>query len=104
MVKHVQEIGGGAIVTAPGLEDWNSPELRPYVEKYYKGIDGVPTEDRLKALNLIKDVTASEEGGLWLVATLHGEGSLEAQRIVTYREANLKPYVDFAKHVAGIEK
>ncbi len=104
MVKHVQEIGGGAIVTAPGLEDWNNPELRPYVEKYYKGVDGVPTEDRLKALNLIKDVTASDEGGVWLVATLHGEGSLEAQRIVTYREANLKQYVDYAKQVAGIEK
>jgi 4-hydroxybutyryl-CoA dehydratase / vinylacetyl-CoA-Delta-isomerase len=103
MVKHVQEIGGGAIVTAPGIDDWNNPVLRPYVEKYYKGVDGVSTEDRLKALNLIKDVTASSEGGLWLVATLHGEGSLEAQRIVTYREANLKPYVEYAKEVADIK-
>lgn len=102
MVKHVQEIGGGAIVTAPGVDDWNNPKLRPYVEKYYKGVDGVPTEDRLKVLKLIKDVTASDEGGLWLVATLHGEGSLEAQRIVTYREADLEYYAEFAKRVAGI--
>jgi 4-hydroxybutyryl-CoA dehydratase / vinylacetyl-CoA-Delta-isomerase len=103
MIKHVQEIAGGAVVTAPGVDDWNNPELRPYIEKYYKGADGIATEDRLKALKLIKDITASDEAGLWMVATVHGEGSLEAQRIATYREADLKPYIEYAKRVANIQ-
>ncbi|MFC1824586.1 4-hydroxyphenylacetate 3-hydroxylase family protein [Thermodesulfobacteriota bacterium] len=102
MTKNVQEIAGGAVVTAPSSEDWNNPEIRPYIEKYYKGVDGVPTEDRLKALKLIKDLTASDEAGVWFFGTVHGEGSLEAQRISTYRGADLQPYVEFAKKVAGI--
>jgi aromatic ring hydroxylase len=104
MIKKVQEIAGGAVVTAPGIEDWKNPELRPYIEKYYKGVDGIDTEKRLKVLKLIKDITASDEAGLWLLGTLHGEGSLEAQRITTYREADLEPYVEFAKKVAGIQE
>ncbi len=104
MIKHVQEIAGGAVVTSPSLDDWNNPELRPYIEKYYKGAEGLGAEDRLKALKLVKDLTASDEAGLWMVATLHGEGSLEAQRIATYREADLKPYIEFAKEVADIQK
>jgi aromatic ring hydroxylase len=102
MIKKVQEIAGGAVVTAPGIEDWKNPELRPYIEKYYKGVDDVDTEKRLKVLKLIKDITASDEAGLWLLGTLHGEGSLEAQRITTYREAELDSYVEFAKRVAGV--
>ena len=103
MIKHVQEIAGGSVVTAPSSEDWKNPELRPYIEKYFKGIDGVPTEHRLRAFKLIKDMTASDEAGVWFLGTLHGEGSLEAQRITTYREADLSPYVKFAKEVAGIK-
>ena len=102
MIKHVQEIAGGAVVTCPGYEDWSNPQLRPYLEKYYKGIDGVPTEHRLRVFKLIKDLTASEEAGVWMLGTLHGEGSLEAQRMTSYRVADLKPYVKFAKEVAGI--
>ena len=104
MVKKVQEIAGGAVVTAPGFEDWKNSEIRPYIEKYYKGVDGVAAEDRLKVLKLIKDLTASDEAGIWFLGTLHGEGSLEAQRLTTYREADLQPYVEYAKHVAGIQQ
>ena len=103
MIKNVQEIAGGSVVTAPGSKDWDNPELRPYIEKYFKGVDHVPTEHRLRAFKLIKDITASDEAGVWLLGTLHGEGSIEAQRITTYREADLQPFVDYAKHVAGIE-
>ena len=62
----------------------------------------MPTEERLRAFKLIKDLTASDEAGVWMLGTLHGEGSLEAQRITTYRETDLRPYVEFAKKVAGI--
>jgi len=102
MLKNVQEIAGGAVVTAPSEDDWNNPELRPYIEKYLKGVDEVSTENRLRAFKLIKDLTASGEAGLWMYITLHGEGSLEAQRITTYREIDLEPYVEFARRVAGI--
>jgi len=104
MIKHVQEIAGGSVVTAPGSADWENPDLKPYIEKYFKGVDHVPTEHRLRAFKLIKDLTASDEAGVWMLGTLHGEGSLEAQRITTYRETDLQPYVDFARKVAGIDE
>ena len=50
----------------------------------------MPTERRLRLFNLIKDLTASEFGGYNYVVSLHGEGSLEAQTLTTYRDYDLE--------------
>jgi 4-hydroxybutyryl-CoA dehydratase/vinylacetyl-CoA-Delta-isomerase len=65
----------------PGEADYRSPITQPYIEKYYKGAKGVPTIDRLKLFKFIRDLTASDLGGMWMVESLHGGGSLEAEKI-----------------------
>lgn len=102
-VKIVQEIAGGATVTSPSSRDLENPETREYVEKYFGGVEGVPTENRLRAFKLIMDMTASEYAGNWFLATLHGEGSLEAQRLSMYRQYDVKRCVDLARQAAGIK-
>lgn len=103
-VKIVQEIAGGATVTSPSSRDLENPETREYVEKYFGGVEGVPTENRLRAFKLIMDMTASEYAGNWFLATLHGEGSLEAQRLSMYRQYDVKRCVDLARQAAGIRE
>ena len=33
------------MVTQPSEADYRNPELKPYIEKYLKGVASVPTED-----------------------------------------------------------
>jgi 4-hydroxybutyryl-CoA dehydratase/vinylacetyl-CoA-Delta-isomerase len=103
-VRAVQEIAGGATVTAPSNRDFENPETREYVERYFGGVDGVSTENRLRAFKLIMDMTASEYAGNWFLATLHGEGSLEAQRLSMYRQYDVKRCVELARKAAGIQE
>lgn len=102
-VRAVQEIAGGATVTGPSSRDLNNPETREYIERYFAGVDGVPTEHRLRAFKLIMDMTASEYAGNWFLATLHGEGSLEAQRLSMYRQYDIERCVNLAKQAACIQ-
>ncbi len=102
-VRAVQEIAGGATVTGPSSRDLENPETREYVERYFGGVDGVSTANRLRAFKLIMDMTASEYAGNWMLATLHGEGSLEAQRLSMYRQYDIQRCVDLARRAAGIQ-
>ncbi len=80
-LRVVHDIAGGLVVTMPGEADYRSPMTRPYLEKYFKGAKGIPTLDRLKLFKFIRDLTASDLGGMWMVESLHGGGSLEAEKI-----------------------
>jgi aromatic ring hydroxylase len=80
-LRIVHDIAGGLVVTMPGEADYRSPITQPYLEKYFKGVKGIPTFDRLKLFKFIRDLTASDLGGMWMVESLHGGGSLEAEKI-----------------------
>jgi len=98
-VKHLQDIAGGIVVTAPSSKDFLNPETRPLIEKYLGGKEGVPTEYRLRLLKLIKELTSSYEG----VLTLHAEGSLAAQRMSINMLADMDKYKAAAKRAARIK-
>ena len=102
MVSYVQDIAGGLVVTGPSEEDVTNPETRDYIEKYLGGAAGVPTLERLKLVNLIRDLTASDFGGYNELLAIHAEGSLEAQKITIYREYDLERCKSLAKQAAGI--
>ena len=98
-VKHLQDIAGGIVVTAPSSKDFLNPETRPLIEKYLGGKEGVPTEYRLRLLKLVKELTSSYEG----VLTLHAEGSLAAQRLSINMLADMNKYKAAAKRAARIK-
>jgi 4-hydroxybutyryl-CoA dehydratase/vinylacetyl-CoA-Delta-isomerase len=102
MVKLVQDIAGGLVITLPTEKDYNNPETRPYIEKYLAGRAGVPTEHKLRIFSLIKDLTATDFGGYNSVVTLHGEGSLAAQMIAITRDYDLNRCKQLAEEAAGI--
>lgn len=102
-VRSVQDIAGGLTVTIPTEADWKSPQTHGFVEKYLKGSSDISTENRVKLFYLIRDLVAGEGAGEHQVVSLHGEGSLEAQRIAAYREYDLEKCKRLVKQWAGIE-
>ena len=93
-----QDIGGGIMATLPADKDLHSPEIGKYVEKYMKGVDGVSTETRMKALRLLENMT----GGTALVESMHGAGSPQSQRVMYQRLGNLGAKMKMAKKIAKI--
>lgn len=94
------DIAGGYIATLPSEKDFKHPEIGKYVEKYFKGKDGVSTEARFRIGRLIENMT----GGTALVESMHGAGSPQAQRVMLLRQGNLKHKTELAKNLAGISE
>jgi aromatic ring hydroxylase len=101
-VAIVQDLAGGLLVTAPGEEDWQNPETRPYLERYLGGKAGVSAEDRMRLMHLISDLTAADFGGYQAVLAVHAEGSIEAEKLQMYREYDMERVTRYAKALAGI--
>ena len=57
IARLAQDLAGGLMVTQPSEADYRNPELKPYIEKYLKGVASVPTEDRMRLLRLIENMT-----------------------------------------------
>ncbi len=100
--RAIQDIAGGLLMTAPTYKDYQNPETRGYVEKYLGGKAGIPTEHRLRMMQLIRRWVGMELE----VSALHAEGSLQAQRMMIYGEsmAQIQEYKKRAEVLAGIRR
>lgn len=68
------------------------------MDKYLKGVAGVPTANRIRITRLIENMTSPTA----LSESMHGAGSPQAQRVMIYRQGNLDHKMKLAKHLAGI--
>jgi 4-hydroxybutyryl-CoA dehydratase/vinylacetyl-CoA-Delta-isomerase len=100
-VQIVQDLAGGLLVTAPAVEDLTSEATRDYVAHYLGGAQGYDAERRLRLLNLISDLTASDFGGYQEVLAVHAEGGLEAEKLQAYREYDFASVAAYARSLAG---
>jgi 4-hydroxybutyryl-CoA dehydratase/vinylacetyl-CoA-Delta-isomerase len=96
--RNLLEIAGGSVITSPYVEDIMRPDLRPFVEKYYRGADPDGAMERLRVMKLVRDLVASEYGGYWYTEIIHGSGSPEAEKLQMYREHDLDACVGLARH------
>jgi 4-hydroxybutyryl-CoA dehydratase/vinylacetyl-CoA-Delta-isomerase len=94
------DLAGGFIATLPSQYDLESEDVGHLVRKYFSGVAGIPTEERMKLARLIETMT----GGTTLVESMHGAGSPQAQRIMIYRESNLEKKMKLAKALLGIHQ
>src|SRR3954464_8199687 len=69
MVRHLHDIAGGAVVTAPSIADLENPETGYLVRKYMSTKTGVDGEYRTKLFHAIRDLTADSYGG-WQLVTI----------------------------------
>ena len=98
MCKLAQDISGGIIADPIAYRDWMNPETHDYIEKYAAGKAGIPTEHRLKAIRYMMDMT----GGRHMSHQIHAEGSLAAQKMMFYANADWDYYKSCAKRSANI--
>ncbi len=97
-MKYLQDITGGIAATMPSMKDWQNPETRPYIEKYLAGDAGYPTEERLRALQMVRGMGSTFMG----VLAIHAEGSLAAQRMTVFLQADWERSKAAAKHAMGM--
>jgi 4-hydroxybutyryl-CoA dehydratase/vinylacetyl-CoA-Delta-isomerase len=100
VARLAHDIAGGIIATMPFEDDLKNPEVKKYVEKYLKGVSDVPTEDRIRLLRLIENMT----GGTALVESMHGAGSPQAQKVMYMRSGNIDQKKKLAKKLAKISE
>ena len=92
------DLAGGFLATVPSQYDLESEEVGYLVKKYFSGVEGIPSDDRIKIARLIETMT----GGTALVESMHGAGSPQAQRVMILREGDLENKIKLAKALIGI--
>lgn len=98
-----QDLAGGLMVTMPSEKDFKSETVGPLLEKYLKGRADVSTEDRVRILRLIENMTLGRNAVGYLTESMHGAGSPQAQRIQIARQMQIEFKKHLAKELAGIE-
>ncbi|SMC60283.1 4-hydroxyphenylacetate 3-hydroxylase family protein [Papillibacter cinnamivorans] len=104
IVRLAEDIAGGLMVTAPSEKDLRDPHLGPYVDKYLRGVHAVSTENRLRILRLIENLSLGTAAVGYRTESLHGAGSPQAQRIMIARQGNLAMKKELAKAIAHIKE
>ena len=97
-----QDLGGGNVSTLPSEKDLNHPKIGKLLKKYLKGNKDYSSEDRIRVLRLIENMTMGRNAVGYLTESIHGAGSPQAQRIQIGRIMQLEYKKRLAKVLAGI--
>lgn len=98
-----QDLAGGLVATMPSEKDLNHPKIGHLLKKYLKAKSDVSTEDRVRVLRLIENLTLGRNAVGYLTESMHGAGSPQAQRIQIGRTMQIEYKKRLAKILAGIE-
>ena len=104
IARLAEDIAGGLMVTMPSEQDLRSAEVGAYVEKYLKGATGTSTENRMRILRLIENITLGTAAVGYRTESMHGAGSPQAQRIMIARQGNLAAKKELAKVIAKVDE
>lgn len=99
-----QDLGGGLVATMPSEKELRHAEIGPLVEKYLRGKTTFTTEERMRMLRLIENMTLGRNAVGYLTESMHGAGSPQAQRIQIGRSMQLEYKKRLAKILSGIDK
>ena len=104
IARLAEDIAGGLMVTAPGEADFRDEKLGPVIDKYLKGVSTASTENRLRILRLIENLSLGTAAVGYRTESMHGAGSPQAQRIMISRQGNLAHKKELAKAIAHIKE
>lgn len=104
IARLAQDIAGGLMGTLPSEKDFRSPAIGKWMEKYLKAKPDVSTENRMRVLRLIENLTMGSAAVSYLTESMHGAGSPQAQRIMIARQSDLEGKKKFAKKLCGIKE
>jgi len=79
-----QDIASGLIYLNSSADDFKNPEIRPYLDKYVRGSNGIEAVDRVKVMKLLWDAVGTEFGGRHELYERNYAGNHEATRVELY--------------------
>ncbi|MDR1043276.1 MAG: 4-hydroxyphenylacetate 3-hydroxylase family protein [Clostridiales Family XIII bacterium] len=112
IIRLAEDIAGGLMVTMPAQSDFRSDLNVPtksgltigqWTNKFFVGVDGVPTENRMRVLRFIENIALGTSAVGYRTESMHGAGSPQAQRIMIARQGNIAAKKELAKAIAGIK-
>jgi 4-hydroxybutyryl-CoA dehydratase/vinylacetyl-CoA-Delta-isomerase len=103
MSKLAVDILGGLVGTVVSEKELEHPEIGKYVDKYLKGIPNVPTEHKMRIITLIQNLLFGTNSVEYVVESVHGAGSPQAQKRSLNRLVDFEAKKRMAKEIAGIE-
>lgn len=98
-----EDIAGGLMVTMPSEKDLKGEFTGPWVKKLLNGKVGTSTENRMRVLRLIENLTLGTAAVGYRTESLHGAGSPQAQRIMIARQGNIEAKKEMARKIANID-
>ena len=101
-VKELTEsiLGSGLIYQNSHAVDFQTPELRPYLDKYLRASDGSGAVGRLKVMRLLWDAMGTEFGGRHELYERNYAGAPETIRFITWQMAQASGQADRFKAFA----
>lgn len=103
IARLAEDIAGGLMVTMPSEKDLKDDFTGPWVEKFLRGKVGTDTENRMRVLRLIENITLGTAAVGYRTESMHGAGSPQAQRIMIARQGNLESKKEMARKIAHID-
>ncbi|MGH3864294.1 4-hydroxyphenylacetate 3-hydroxylase N-terminal domain-containing protein [Actinokineospora sp.] len=76
-----QDIASGLIYLNSSADDFRNPEIRPYLDKYVRGSNGIEAVDRVKVMKLLWDAVGTEFGGRHELYERNYAGNHEQTRV-----------------------
>ncbi len=102
MVRHLHDIAGGSVLTAPSIADLENEETGHLIRKYMSTKQSVDGNYRTRLFHAIRDTTADALGGWSAVTNIQAGGGLYAQRIVSRMHYPLDKAKQMALEYAGM--
>lgn len=95
-VKELTEaiLGSGLIYQNSHAIDFKTPELRPYLDKYFRGSDGSDAVARIKVMKLLWDAMGTEFGGRHELYERNYAGAPETIGFLTWQMAHSSGQAD----------
>ncbi len=111
IVRLAEDIAGGLMVTMPSSRDFNSTlkvgkngeTIGDICHKFFAGTPVCTTEERMKVLRFLENISLGSAAVGYRTESLHGAGSPQAQRIMIARQGNLEGKKALAKDILDIE-
>jgi 4-hydroxyphenylacetate 3-monooxygenase len=81
----LQDVASGLIYVNSSAQDFRNDDVRPYLEKYLRGSNGIDAVERVKVMKLLWDSVGTEFGGRHELYERNYSGNHENTRIELLR-------------------
>jgi 4-hydroxyphenylacetate 3-monooxygenase len=104
MMHIARELCGGQICVTPDRAAFESPETKPWLDKYYTVNDDWVADDRRKLLAFARDLLNSDYAGHRLTFQLFAQAPPYAHLAAVYRNFDWDGPLDFVRKAAGLSE